>query len=386
MGANSKPAGIVVLGMHRSGTSAVAGYLAKAGFFAGDDTDLLPAAEDNPRGFFERTDVNELNDGVLADLGGNWDRPPPRDVVTAKAPAYTGRVEALLGSLASQAQGRPIVLKDPRISLLLPAWLPALEDRFHLVIIDRPPVEVAKSVRKRDDRPLYVALALWQIYCTQLAHGLAGREVLVVRYQDFVADPERRGPWLLDQVGQKLPSSAMAATSVAGAAGFVSPQMRHHRSPDAARDERQLLTLAQAELAQWLGGLPEQWQVLPEPGRVGEEPEAALTAAAEYYDAMGDRHGMETAYDLERHKALHFEQATELKDHHIANLENELERLRPLCEAQAGRLAELEEANAALSQANQELRAQLDKLHHDSLAAAGNLLSAARRSLSKPGG
>ena len=58
--------GVAILGMHRSGTSAVAGFLAKAGFFAGEEDDLLPAAEDNPKGFFERADVNALNDDLLA--------------------------------------------------------------------------------------------------------------------------------------------------------------------------------------------------------------------------------------------------------------------------------------------------------------------------------
>ncbi len=60
---------VVILGMHRSGTSAVAGFLAKAGFFAGEDADLLAAAEDNPKGFFERADVNALNDNFLAERG-----------------------------------------------------------------------------------------------------------------------------------------------------------------------------------------------------------------------------------------------------------------------------------------------------------------------------
>ena len=76
---NHQMAGVVILGMHRSGTSAVAGFLAKAGFFAGEAADLLEAAEDNPKGFFERADVNALNDNFLAELDGAWDRPPGRD-------------------------------------------------------------------------------------------------------------------------------------------------------------------------------------------------------------------------------------------------------------------------------------------------------------------
>ena len=63
----------------------MAGFLAKAGFFAGEDEDLLEAAEDNPKGFFERADVNALNDNFLAELDGAWDRPPGRELILEQA-------------------------------------------------------------------------------------------------------------------------------------------------------------------------------------------------------------------------------------------------------------------------------------------------------------
>ncbi len=192
--------------MHRSGTSAVAGFLAKAGFFAGEEDDLLPAAEDNPKGFFERADVNALNDALLERLGGNWDRPPGRTVVAERTPAWRPEVDEVLGTLAAEAAGRPLVLKDPRISLLLPAWLPALDDRFEVILVDRNPIDVALSVRKRDRRPLYVALALWQLYCTELLEGLAGKRVLVVRYENFVEGPAG-GRQLLERLGERIPAN-----------------------------------------------------------------------------------------------------------------------------------------------------------------------------------
>ena len=106
------------------------------------------------------------------------------------------------------------MLKDPRISLLLPAWLPALDQgRFAIVLVDRSPMDVALSVRKRDGRPLYVALAIWQLYCTELLEGLAGRRVLLVRYEDFVEDPARSGPQLLQQLAEVLPAELAAASS-----------------------------------------------------------------------------------------------------------------------------------------------------------------------------
>ena len=367
--------------MHRSGTSAVAGFLAKAGFFAGEEDDLLPAAEDNPKGFFERADVNALNDDLLERLGGNWDKPPGRTVVAERTPAWRPKVDEVLGTLAGEAAGRPLVLKDPRISLLLPAWLPALNDRFEIILVDRNPIDVALSVRKRDGRPLYVALALWQLYCTELLEGLAGKRVLVVRYENFVESPGA-GAQLLERLGERLPVNVGGAGR---AKGFVSGDMRHHQTAAQDPAHEQVLTTAQSALYRWLHELPEGWVELQPPKKLRAEPEDALVTVAEYYDAMGDRYGMEKAYDTERHRALHFEQATELKDHHIENLETELRHLRRLTEKQESRAAAVEVEVQELASANEALRAELRELHEDSRAAASNLVAVAKRGLSGRG-
>ena len=265
-------AGAVILGMHRSGTSAVAGFLAKAGFFAGEAADLLDAAEDNPKGFFERADVNALNDNFLAELDGAWDRPPGREPILERAAEWRPQVEDVLANLAREAAGRPLVLKDPRISLLLPAWLPALDEgRFAIVLVDRSPMDVALSVRKRDGRPLYVALAIWQLYCTELLDGLAGRRLLLVRYEDFVEDPARSGAQLLQQLAEALPAElaerAQGAEERAetdgpagsGPAGFVAPEMRHHRTDAQDASNEQVLTGTQLALYQWFREQPPGW-------------------------------------------------------------------------------------------------------------------------------
>lgn len=369
----------MVLGMHRSGTSAIAGFLAKAGFFAGEEADLLPAAEDNPKGFFERADVNALNDHLLDALGGAWDKPPRRALVAERAPAWQTRAEDVLAGLDAGAGDRPLVLKDPRISLLLPAWLPILDSRFAIILVDRNPVDVALSVRRRDRRPLYVALALWQAYCTELLAGLDGRRVLVVRYESFIEDPERNTRLLLDRLAEFL---SVEGADAARAQGFVSRDMRHHRTGPTDRANEQELTSAQLALYRWLAGLPEGWTELCAPGELRAEPESALVTAAEYYDAVADRFGMETAYDGERHKALHFEQATELKDQHIANLEGAVGGLRRQVEDQATRIAALEAQVEDLEGDNEDLRHELRTLREDGRAAAGNLLAVAKRGLS----
>jgi len=376
---NTAPGGVVVLGMHRSGTSAVAGLLAKAGFFTGHSSELLAPAEDNPTGFFERLDVNALNDKLLEELGRSWDNPPARQLVHERAPAWRPKVHKLLDRLLREAGRRPLMLKDPRVSVLLEAWLPVLSGRFALVLVDRNPLEVAMSVRKRDGRPLYVALALWQLYCTELLDGLAGQRVWLCRYEDLVKDPGLQAKALLQAVGGTPPGQGDAVP-----ASFVSPELHHQRSASDAPDLERVLTGSQLALWHWLCALPAGWVDLCPPAELRAQPEEALVAVNEHFALVADRNGLEVAYDEERHRALHFEQATELKEHHIQLIEAELAHLRRQVAGQSARIAELEATTGALEALrsdNQALERELAALRRDARTAATNLIEVAKRSL-----
>ena len=66
---------LIVTGVHRSGTSMIAGILSNLAIPMGEGAVMNPAPE-NPEGFFERIDVMQLNDSVLKRLGGSWQAPP----------------------------------------------------------------------------------------------------------------------------------------------------------------------------------------------------------------------------------------------------------------------------------------------------------------------
>ncbi len=385
VGEEIAPKGAVVLGMHRSGTSAFAGLLTKAGFYAGREGDLLAPAEDNPTGFFERLDVNALNDKLLAEAGGTWDNPPARSLVVDRAQSWRPKVAKLLDRLLAQAGQRPLLLKDPRVSVLLPAWLPALGRRFNLVLVDRNPAEVAMSVRRRDGRPLYVALALWQLYCTELLNGLAGHQVWLARYEELLRDPPGQTTALLDALGSREATGPQAGQVPGGQnsgepASFVSADLRH-QAPEL--DVERVLNGGQLALWRWLCSLPGGWVTLDPPAELTAQREEALAAVNEHYALVADRNGLEVAYDEERHRALHFEQATELKEHHIELIEAELGRLRRQVAAQSARVEELEAAAKKLEDLQAEnavLQGQLRALREDSRRAAANLMEVATRS------
>jgi tetratricopeptide (TPR) repeat protein len=154
---------LFVLGMHRSGTSCLTGLLEDGGFSIGTPPSWR---WDNLKGNRESEAVNDLNDEVLAEAGGRWDRPvlvrPPF------APTLCARRAELLSTLQSFAPGRPLALKDPRIVLTHSFWAEA-EPQAARVGIFRHPWAVASSVATRDmGQSLADGLRLWITYNQRL--------------------------------------------------------------------------------------------------------------------------------------------------------------------------------------------------------------------------
>ena len=144
---------VLVLGMHRSGTSCIAGMLAAHG--------IAPLGNvvrnwDNARGHFEATAAVRLNEAVLAHSGGHWLSPPAALRWTEAHAAERDALLAVPGSL----------LKDPRTLLTLPFWR-ASALPLRLLGIVRAPLAVARSLSSWRQMPLPAGLALWQ------AHNIA---------------------------------------------------------------------------------------------------------------------------------------------------------------------------------------------------------------------
>jgi GT2 family glycosyltransferase len=149
---------IVVLGMHRSGTSSVAGLLARMGAWPGDEAALL-TGPDNPRGHYE---LGALHGACLRRLeaaGGDWKR-PPTVAPPAAVDAFRRDAAAVLDTLDAC---RPWFIKEPRLCLLVRELLPLLT-RPVFVHVVRDPVEAAASLEARDGLGRDEALALWELY------------------------------------------------------------------------------------------------------------------------------------------------------------------------------------------------------------------------------
>ncbi len=185
---------IVVLGMHRSGTSMVAGALGRAGIYIGEPEDLLVDQDDNPQGFWERKDVVELDDEILRDCGGEWYSPPE---VGAEQGDFSPAVANILSKLPAD---KSWLLKDPRMALAWNAWQAALQSPV-LVYVYRDPREVAVSLTRRNRFPLQFGLALWEYYNRAVLDILArDNDFVAVDFAEVKARPTEQIDRLLDQL------------------------------------------------------------------------------------------------------------------------------------------------------------------------------------------
>ena len=217
---------LLVLGMHRSGTSALARGLMVLGATLGDR--LLPALPCNPRGFFEDEDVYACDHRLLAMLGVRWDSAEPvaarRLLDMAAGPAGRAVTEFLR---AKRESGDILAVKDPCMSRLMPFWRPLLASAGldpRCVLALRQPEAVAQSLAKRDDMEPAVAHALWLRYTLDALDGSAGLPRVLVSYERLLAAPARE----LGRVGHALGLEVDAAALAEFTRDFLDAGLCHH--------------------------------------------------------------------------------------------------------------------------------------------------------------
>jgi hypothetical protein len=266
---------VVVVGMHRSGTSAVANVVSRLGPALPDETDLITAGPYNERGYWESRRFVTYDDRVLRYLGGTWSAPP------APAPGWELAEDVAMAELRSGAREfarveftEPhLVLKDPRLCITLPLWRQVLDPAPVAVLVLRDPLEVAHSLEHRDDFPLTLSLALWRRYVQQSVAAVEGLPVFVVEYDALLRDPER---WVRALASFLAEHAVPVGTGVAAAVEALAPDLRHHRDQaDADPGTLAAVLPEQRDLAAALvrHGSAANWtppQLPPEPGWVSD--------------------------------------------------------------------------------------------------------------------
>src|ERR1700722_13061374 len=182
---------IVVLGMHRSGTSATARALQALGVSLGDN--LYPAAVHNPTGFWQDRYFIQINEELLGHLGSAYDRPglgwkiswsdPVINDLSVRA-AEVLKQRLLLG-------GGVWAFKDPRTCRLLEFWCPIMAVAGYatsFVLAIRNPASVVRSLEQRDQIPAEKGYLLWLQHVIPTVVLSAGSPRRVVVDYDLLMD------------------------------------------------------------------------------------------------------------------------------------------------------------------------------------------------------
>jgi len=221
---------VLVLGMHRSGTSALSGALSLLGVSVPGD--LLPPSKDNQKGFFENRRIVEFHDRLLEEFGSRWDDPLPLGQECFRSPAAQAAARELATLLQEEFGHRAAVLvKDPRMCRLVPVWIEALAliDRRPVAVLPhRHPLEVAASLQRRDSFSRAHALALWLQHVLAAEQATRGLPRCFTLYDDLLYD------WrsVARKIGEELNFAwgRDRARVEAEIDAFLTSELRHHRS------------------------------------------------------------------------------------------------------------------------------------------------------------
>jgi hypothetical protein len=216
--------GVMVAGMHRSGTSAVTRVINLLGVPLGREDDIY-TADDNPAGHWESMTLSELNEMILHLFGGfDMGMPPmPRSWLRSRRAEYLRDV--MRATFDNVYQGERWLWKDPRICLTLPLWRQVLDD-FCVVFVVREAGPVTRSLHRREGFPTAYCYALWDDYNRRAVAASSGLPVVTVDFDSMLEDPLHQVKLLsegLSSVGVRLNGDIDNASASVHRPGRVDP-------------------------------------------------------------------------------------------------------------------------------------------------------------------
>lgn len=227
---------LIVLGMHRSGTSALTGTLWRLGLDLG--TNLMPPEEgSNSLGFYEHNSIVPIHEILLREMGSHWSSAEPFPADWLDGPA-AGRARAAISDVLDHdfppGGTEDWGMKDPRLCRFVRLWRPVLTDSEPcFILVRRDPAEVAASLAARDGMEHEAAARLWWRYMSEAERDTRGSRRLFVDYDELLSDWRK----LISRIGDAfavpgLPALAFdpAGPGAAEVERYLDPAERHHRA------------------------------------------------------------------------------------------------------------------------------------------------------------
>lgn len=234
---NARTKIVIVVGMHRSGTSAITRGLKALGVELGER--LWPPNEAvNAKGFWEDMDINGLNVEMMKSLQSDWHFLSP-----IKQPQINKLIEQGFLSRATTLLRAKVGdsirygFKDPRVAKLLPFWQNVVEEcgyDVNYLLTTRHPLSVVKSISRRDGFDAEKCYLLWLVHVLEMLEATKGCARVLVDFDRLMENPERELKRVAAAFSLTLDPAGMADYG----SDFLEESLRHTKfdSHDIAAD------------------------------------------------------------------------------------------------------------------------------------------------------
>ena len=331
--AAQRPSGpsLIVLGMHRSGTSAITGTLRLCGAWAGKTSELTGANVENPKGFWERHDIRQICDHLLLSAGATWWNIANFNLESIPHAVLAEQRRHFKEAISVLDEHAVWIIKEPRLCLLFPVLRDYVKNPI-CIYIYRNPLEVARSLQARNGFSIASGLALWEAYNLHALSASKGLPCIPIFHEALMSHPVETLNALVEKLDNfavghpvKLPNRSLIEQ-------FIDPGLYHKRATNDETEEY-LLTSQRA-----------LWSRLRSGNALGES--ASISGATKQH-----------LFDLERveHGAM-----IEARDKTIADLRSGAERLKAALEGRGATIEARGKTIADLRSGAERLRAALE--------------------------
>lgn len=217
---------VCIMGMHRSGTSALAGSIARMGFDCGYS--LLPKGEENQKGFYENAEILKINEELLNRAGYSWPDINSRRIESTLVEDFRKRIEDLIDDEFTSPNR--IMIKDPRFSFTFPVWEIVLNEMGYditVIVAIRNPSEIAGSLYRRNIIPHDQSYLL---FCRYVLNALLVSNQCVTRVIDFNDLLKQKSDLLFESLDHLVYDELRTESVINRISRFLSSDLRHESS------------------------------------------------------------------------------------------------------------------------------------------------------------